>query len=83
MSHNTVQRHVKRGKEDHRKPSECPLDQVTMLADMQVNFGQTDFYPHDVLARLHYLVCDPLFPSAGLTQTLYSETAEVLGGYLL
>ena len=54
-----------------------------MLADMQVNFGQTDFYPHDVLARLHYLVCDPLFPSAGLTQTLYSETAEVLGGYLL
>ena len=76
LSYNTVQRYVKRWKEDHRRPSECFLDQVAIPADMQVDFGQADFYLRDVRTRLHYLVCDFPFSNVGLAQVFYGETAE-------
>lgn len=56
VSYNTVQRYVKRWREDHRRPAECFLDQMAIPADMQVDFGQADFYLREVRARLHYLV---------------------------
>ena len=47
-----------------------------MPADMQVDFGQADFYLRDVRTRLHYLVCDFPFSNVGLAQVFHGETAE-------
>lgn len=76
MSYNTVQRYVKEWKQVNRRSDECFLDQVAIPADMQVDFGQADFYLRDVRTRLHYLVCDFPFSNVGLTQVFYGETAE-------
>lgn len=76
MSYNTVQRYVKRWKEAHRDHDEGYLDQVALPADMQVDFGQADFYLGDVRQRLHYLVCDFPFSNVGLAQVFFGETAE-------
>lgn len=47
-----------------------------MPADMQVDFGQADFYLRDVRTRLHYLVCDFPFSNVGLAQVFHGEIAE-------
>lgn len=76
MSYNTVQRYVKERKRLNRRSSECFLDQAAIPADMQVDFGQADFYLRDVRTRLHYLVCDFPFSNVGLAQIFHGETAE-------
>lgn len=76
MSYNTVQRYVKKWRAAHRGASECFLDQTAIPADMQVDFGQADFYLCDVRTRLHYLVCDFPYSNVGLAQVFHGETAE-------
>ena len=76
MSYNTVQRYVKEWKLANRQPGECFLDQAAVPADMQVDFGQADFYLRDVRTRLRYLVCDFPFSNVGLAQIFHGETAE-------
>lgn len=76
MSYNTVQRYVKEWKRINRRSEECFLDQAATPADMQVDFGQADFYLRDVRTRLHYLVCDFPFSNVGFAQVFHGETAE-------
>ena len=52
------------------------LDQVGLPADMQVDFGQADFYVVGVRTRLHHLVCDFPFSNVGLAQVFPGENAE-------
>lgn len=76
LSYSSVQRYVKRWKEEHRSSSDQFLDQVALPADLQVDFGQGDFYLNDIRTRLHYLVCDFPFSNVGLAQVFFGETAE-------
>ncbi len=76
VSYSTVQRYVKGWKAARRRSNELFLDQTALPADMQVDFGQADFYLDDVRCRLHHLVCDFPFSNVGLAQVFFGETAE-------
>ena len=76
MSYSTVRRYVKGWKDAHRGEGDGFLDQVGLPADMQVDFGQADFYVVGVRTRLHHLVCDFPFSNMGLAQVFPGETAE-------
>lgn len=76
VSYSTVQRYVREWKAAHRRSNDRFLDQVAIPADMQVDFGQADFYVDDVRTRLHHLVCDFPFSNVGLAQVFFGETAE-------
>ena len=81
MSYSTVRRYVKGWKDAHKGEGDGFLDQVGLPADMQVDFGQADFYVVGVRTRLHHLVCDFPFSNMGLAQVFPGENAEcvVLG----
>ena len=75
-SYSTVQRYVKRCKEEHRGSGSQYLDQDWPPGQMQVDFGQADFRIVGVRTRMHNLVCAFPFSNVGLAQVFYGETAE-------
>ena len=76
MSYSTVRRYVKDWKDAHKDEGDGFLDQIGLPADMQVDFGQADFYVVGVRTRLHHLVCDFPFSNMGLAQVFPGENAE-------
>lgn len=72
----TVQRYVKRCKEERRGSGSQYLDQDWPPGEMQVDFGQADFRIVGVRTRMHNLVCAFPFSNVGLAQVFYGETAE-------
>ena len=52
------------------------MNQVGVPAELQVDFGQADFWVRDVKTRLHDLVCDFPFSNVGLAQPFSGENAE-------
>ena len=76
MSHSTVRRYVKDRKGARKSEGDGFLDHAGIPADMQVDFGQADFYVVGVRTRLHHLVCDFPFSNMGLAQVFPGENAE-------
>lgn len=76
MSYSTVRRYAREWKDAHRSEGDGFLDQVGIPADMQVDFGQTDFHAVGVRTRLHHLVCNFPFSNMGLAQVFPGENAE-------
>ena len=75
-SYSTVQRYVKRYREEHKGSASQYLDQDWPPGEMQVDFGQADFRIVGVRTRMHDLVCAFPFSNVGLAQVFYGETAE-------
>lgn len=75
-SYSTVQRYVKRYKEEHRGSGSQYLEQDWPPGEMQVDFGQAGFRIVGVRTRMHNLVCAFPFSNVGLAQVFYGETAE-------
>lgn len=74
-SYSTVQRHVKRYREEHKGSASQYLNQDWPPGEMQVDFGQADFRIVGVRTRMHDLVCAFPFSNVGLAQVFYGETA--------
>lgn len=79
MSYSTVRRYVKNWKDAHKGDGDGFLDQVGLLADMQVDFGQADFYVAGVRTRLHHLVSTSRTPTWGSRRCSPARTPNACG----
>ena len=75
-SYNTVNRYVKRWRDEHRAPREEYLDLDWPPGEMQVDFGQADCRIVGVRRRMHHLVGSFPFSNVGLPQIFPGENAE-------
>ena len=80
-SHTTVQRYVKRRREELAAELDAREAQGFLLLDWlpgecQVDFGQADFRVRGVVTRGHFLVVAFPHSNVGLAQVFWGETAE-------
>ena len=80
-SYTTVQRYVKRRREELAAELDAREAQGFLLLDWlpgecQVDFGQADFRVRGVVTRGHFLVVEFPHSNVGLAQVFWGETAE-------
>lgn len=80
-SYSTVQRYVRRRREELAAEADAREAQGFLLLDWlpgecQVDFGQADFRVRGVVQRGHFLVVAFPHPNVGLAQVFWGETAE-------